>query len=236
MESQVNHKTQPFWVKGVRLVNSCHTLTGFARGALCSATMATLKLDAVYKTKSSFGLPGLRFWFLANVGSRNPFITTWYMWWLVWTWKKLRKRLQDMPSVKKSKIWKNLFRAKNCLKTILEFLLFFVSNYAKILNQNCWVLWFTWDSVCTSFQKSVLREKLHIVDIPRTTCLPRLVNVVCEGPLMKKVSWTDEFSLFNSRIKDLWCSIYHWWRPKTRSLHFTMGWKLIFFLTFPACF
>ena len=33
-----------------------HTLTGFASDALCLATMATLSLDAVHKTKSCFSL------------------------------------------------------------------------------------------------------------------------------------------------------------------------------------
>ena len=54
-ESQVNHKTQPFGVKGVWLVTNGHTLlTGFVSGALCLATIATLKLDAVHKTKPCF--------------------------------------------------------------------------------------------------------------------------------------------------------------------------------------
>ena len=51
MESQVNQKTSPFWVKGVRKYPMV-ALTCFTSLALCSATMATLILDVVRKTKS----------------------------------------------------------------------------------------------------------------------------------------------------------------------------------------
>ena len=50
-----NRETQPFWVKGFRLVPNCHTLAGFIiGGALHLATMATLQLRALHKTKSLF--------------------------------------------------------------------------------------------------------------------------------------------------------------------------------------
>ena len=51
-QPQQNRKTQPFWVKGFRLVPNGHTLAGFAVGALRLATMATLNLRAVHKTNS----------------------------------------------------------------------------------------------------------------------------------------------------------------------------------------
>jgi hypothetical protein len=35
-----NRKTQPFWVQGIHIVPNCHTLAGFAIGALHLVTMA----------------------------------------------------------------------------------------------------------------------------------------------------------------------------------------------------
>ena len=49
-----NRKTQTFWIKEVRLVPNGHTIAGFAIGAIRLATMATLQLRALHKTKSMF--------------------------------------------------------------------------------------------------------------------------------------------------------------------------------------
>ena len=46
-----NWKTQPYWVKGVQLVPNGHTPAGFAIGALRLATMTTLQLSTLHKTK-----------------------------------------------------------------------------------------------------------------------------------------------------------------------------------------
>ena len=52
-EYQVNHKTQPFWVKVVHLVTNVQSLAGHDVGAICLAPMTTLHLDTVLKTKYS---------------------------------------------------------------------------------------------------------------------------------------------------------------------------------------
>ena len=52
--SQVNHKTQLFWVGRVHQVLNGHTLAGLLSCHFCLATMATLRLGAVPKTKSCF--------------------------------------------------------------------------------------------------------------------------------------------------------------------------------------
>ena len=48
-ESQVNHKTQPFWVKVVHLVPIDHTLAGHVVGTIHLAPTTTLHLDTVIK-------------------------------------------------------------------------------------------------------------------------------------------------------------------------------------------
>ena len=53
MESQVNHKTQPFWVKVVHLVPNVQTLAGHDVGAIRLAPTTTLHFDTVLKTKYS---------------------------------------------------------------------------------------------------------------------------------------------------------------------------------------
>ena len=53
-ESQVNHKTQGFWVKVVHLVPNVQTLAGHANGTIYLAPTTTLSLDTVHKTKYSF--------------------------------------------------------------------------------------------------------------------------------------------------------------------------------------
>ena len=53
-QSRLNCETQPFWVKGFRLVPNGHTLAGFAIGAIRWATTATLQLGALHKTKLMF--------------------------------------------------------------------------------------------------------------------------------------------------------------------------------------
>ena len=65
-EYQVNHKTQPFWVKVVYLVPNVQTLAGHDVGAICLAPTTTLHFDTVLKTKYSF-----RHWiflFFAKIG------------------------------------------------------------------------------------------------------------------------------------------------------------------------
>ena len=51
---QVNHKTQPFWVKVVHLVPNVHTLAGHAIGTIDLALKATLHFDTIHKTKYLF--------------------------------------------------------------------------------------------------------------------------------------------------------------------------------------
>ena len=51
-QPQPNCKTQPLWVWGIRIVPNVHTLVGFAIGALGLATMTTLHLRALHKTKT----------------------------------------------------------------------------------------------------------------------------------------------------------------------------------------
>ena len=53
-EYQVNHKTQPFWVKVVHLVPNVQTLAGQDIGAIRLAPTTTLHFDTVLKTKYSF--------------------------------------------------------------------------------------------------------------------------------------------------------------------------------------
>ena len=50
---QVNHKTQPFWVKVVHLVPNVRTLAGHDIGAIRLAPTTTLHFDTVLKTKYS---------------------------------------------------------------------------------------------------------------------------------------------------------------------------------------
>ena len=50
---QVNHKTQPFWVKVVHLVPNVQTLAGHDIGAIRLAPITTLHFDTVLKTKYS---------------------------------------------------------------------------------------------------------------------------------------------------------------------------------------
>ena len=52
-EYQVNHKTQPFWVKVVHLVPNVQSLAGHDVGAIHLAPMTTLHFETVLKTKYS---------------------------------------------------------------------------------------------------------------------------------------------------------------------------------------
>ena len=61
-EYQVNHKTQPFWVKVVYLVPNVQTLPGHAVGTIRLAPTTTLHFETVLKTKYSF--PYWIFYFL----------------------------------------------------------------------------------------------------------------------------------------------------------------------------
>ena len=54
MESQENHKTQPFRVKVVHLVPNVQTLAGHAVGTIHLAPTTTLHFDTVLKTKYLF--------------------------------------------------------------------------------------------------------------------------------------------------------------------------------------
>ena len=47
-----NRETQPLWVQGIWLVPNGHTLAGFTISAFHLATMATLHLRALHKTKT----------------------------------------------------------------------------------------------------------------------------------------------------------------------------------------
>ena len=53
-EYQVNHKTQPFWVKVVHLVTNVQILAGHDVSAIHLAPTTTLHFDTVLKTKYSF--------------------------------------------------------------------------------------------------------------------------------------------------------------------------------------
>jgi hypothetical protein len=53
VESQVNHKNQPFWIKAVHLVPNVQSQAGHAIGTIGLAPSTTLHLDAVLKTKYS---------------------------------------------------------------------------------------------------------------------------------------------------------------------------------------
>ena len=53
-ESQVNHKTQPFWVKVVHLVPNVQTLAGYAVGTIRLAPTTTLHFNTIHKTKYLF--------------------------------------------------------------------------------------------------------------------------------------------------------------------------------------
>ena len=59
-ESQVHHKSQPFWVKTVHLVPNVHTLAGHAIGAILLAPTSTLHFDTVHKTIWFFFLAKIR--------------------------------------------------------------------------------------------------------------------------------------------------------------------------------
>ena len=48
-EYQVNHKTQPFWVKVVHLVPNVQTLAGHAVGTIHLAPTTTLHFDTIQK-------------------------------------------------------------------------------------------------------------------------------------------------------------------------------------------
>ena len=64
-ESQLNHKTQPFWVKAVHLVPNVQTLAGHAIGTIGLAPSTTLHFDTGLKTKYSF--PHWIFLFFAKI-------------------------------------------------------------------------------------------------------------------------------------------------------------------------
>jgi hypothetical protein len=73
-----NRETQPLWVQGIWLVPNGHTLAGFTIGAFHLATMATLHLRALRKTKNLFLQKD--FYLLPTQAKKPPFITTWYSW------------------------------------------------------------------------------------------------------------------------------------------------------------
>ena len=50
-ESQVNHKSQPFWIKRVHLVPNDHTQAWHVVGAIRLAPTTTLHFNTVHKTK-----------------------------------------------------------------------------------------------------------------------------------------------------------------------------------------
>ena len=54
MESQVNHKSQPFWIRRFHIVPNVQTLAGQDIGAIRLAPTTTLQFDTVLKTKYSF--------------------------------------------------------------------------------------------------------------------------------------------------------------------------------------
>ena len=63
-ESQVNHKTQPFWVKSIVLVPNVQTLPGHAVGTIHLAPTTTLHFDT---TKNQVFIPALDVLFLAKI-------------------------------------------------------------------------------------------------------------------------------------------------------------------------
>ena len=73
-EYQVNHKTQPIWVKVVHLVPNVQILAGHAVGAIHLAPTATLHLDTVLKTKYLF--PHWIFYFLLKIRPKFRYSTT----------------------------------------------------------------------------------------------------------------------------------------------------------------
>ena len=64
-EYQVNHKTQPFWVKVVHLVPNVQSLAGHDVGAIHLATTTTLHLNQPLKTK--YSVPYWIFYFLLKI-------------------------------------------------------------------------------------------------------------------------------------------------------------------------
>ena len=67
MESQENHKTQPFWVKVVHLVPNFQTLAGHAVGTIQLAPTTTLHFVKVLKP-STYSFPHWIFYFLVKYG------------------------------------------------------------------------------------------------------------------------------------------------------------------------
>ena len=53
-ESQVNHKTQPFWIKMVHLVPNVQTLAGHFVGTIHLAPTTALHFHTVHKTALDF--------------------------------------------------------------------------------------------------------------------------------------------------------------------------------------
>ena len=69
-ESQVNYKTQPFWVKFFHLVLKVQTLAGHAVGTIYLAPTTTLHFNTVLKTKYQF-IPALDFFISCKNKARN---------------------------------------------------------------------------------------------------------------------------------------------------------------------
>ena len=69
-ESQVNHKTQPFWIKVVHLVANVQILARHAVGTIGLATSTTIHFDTVLKMKYSF--PHWIFNFLLKIRIEIP--------------------------------------------------------------------------------------------------------------------------------------------------------------------
>ena len=73
-EYQVNHKTQPFWVKVVHLVPNVQTLAGHDIGTIHLAPTTTLHFNTALKTKSLF--PHWIFYFYSKMRLKRTNI-----WW-----------------------------------------------------------------------------------------------------------------------------------------------------------
>ena len=73
MESQVNHKTQTFWVKLVHLVPNVQTLAGYAVGTIHLAPTTTLHFDTLLKTMYLF--PQWFFLFFAKIRLEIPSVS-----------------------------------------------------------------------------------------------------------------------------------------------------------------
>ena len=69
---QPNHETHPLWVQGIGIVPNCHTLAGFAIGALCLVTIANLHLRTLHKTNICSSR--MIFYFLATQAQKNHLI------------------------------------------------------------------------------------------------------------------------------------------------------------------